>query len=206
MGAPLPHRGVALVHEVRITGPTIRTARLELRPWHQDAAAEALEIYGNREVSRWLAPAMDRVTDLEQMRGIVTGWIAAPPGPEGRPSGRWMITEVTSGRVAGSGQIVPLPPGGDDLELGYQFAPWAWGRGLATEAGHALAHYAFEKGEEEVFAVVRPKNERGARTARRIGMEWVGETDKYYDLRLQVFRLRNGELDTSTLEPGPVEH
>jgi hypothetical protein len=26
-------------------------------------------------------------------------------------------------------------------------------------------------------------------------MEWVGETEKYYDLRLQVFRLRKGDLD-----------
>ena len=28
-------------------------------------------------------------------------------------------------------------------------------------------------------------------------MEWVGETDKYYDLRLQVFRLRKGDFDVS---------
>ena len=97
------------------------------------------------------------------------------------------------------------PAGGGDLELGYQLAPWAWGHGFAAEAGHALAHYAFNNGEEEVFAVVRPRNERGVRAARRIGMEWVGETDKYYDLRLQVFRLRKADLDTSALEPGPVE-
>jgi len=25
-------------------------------------------------------------------------------------------------------------------------------------------------------------------------MEWVGETEKYHDLRLQVFRLRPGDL------------
>jgi RimJ/RimL family protein N-acetyltransferase len=190
-----------LTHEVTIVGSTIATPRLELRPWHQDDAAGALDIYGSPEVSRWLAPEMD----LDQMRAVIARWIAAPPGPEGRPSGRWVIEETESGRVAGSGQILPLPPEGDDLELGYQLAPWAWGRGLAAEAGHALAHYAFSNGEEEVFAVVRPKNERGTRAARRIGMEWVGETDKYYDLRLQVFRLRKGDLDTSSLEPGPVE-
>jgi hypothetical protein len=32
-------------------------------------------------------------------------------------------------------------------------------------------------------------------------MEWVGETEKYYDLRLQVYRLRRGELDVPRL-PG----
>jgi len=194
-----------LTHEVTIVGSTISTPRLHLRPWHQDDAAGALDIYGSPEVSRWLAPAMDRVRDLDQMRAVITGWIATPPGPEGRPSGRWVIEETQNGRVVGSGQILPLPPAADDLELGYQLAPWAWGRGLAAEAGHALAHYAFSNGEEEVFAVVRPKNERGAHAARRIGMEWVGETGKYYDLRLQVFRLRKGELDTSALKPSPIE-
>ena len=28
----------------------------------------------------------------------------------------------------------------------------------------------------------------------RVGMEWVGETSKYYDLRLQVFRIRPSDL------------
>jgi hypothetical protein len=31
---------------------------------------------------------------------------------------------------------------------------------------------------------------------RRIGMEWIGETEKYHDLRLQVYRLRPGDLTT----------
>ena len=44
-----------------------------------------------------------------------------------------------------------------------------------------------------------PRNERAARTATSIGMEWVGETEKYYDLRLQVYRLRRGELDVPQL-------
>jgi RimJ/RimL family protein N-acetyltransferase len=194
-----------LPHDVTIVGSTITTPRLQLRPWNPHDAAGALDIYGSEEVSRWLAPAMDRITGIDQMRAVITSWIATPPGPEGRPSGRWMIEETGSGRIAGSGQILPLPPESDDLELGYQLAPWAWGRGFAAEAGHALAHYAFDHGEEELFAVVRPHNDRGAHAARRIGMEWVGETDKYYDLRLQVFRLRRGDLDASALAPGLTE-
>jgi hypothetical protein len=30
-------------------------------------------------------------------------------------------------------------------------------------------------------------------------MEWVGETQKYYGLTLQVYRLRRGDLDLPTL-------
>ena len=36
---------------------------------------------------------------------------------------------------------------------------------------------------------------RGVATARRIGMEWVGETDKYYGLTLQIYRLTAADLD-----------
>jgi hypothetical protein len=46
-----------------------------------------------------------------------------------------------------------------------------------------------------VFAVVRLGNTRGFATARRVGMEWVGETDKYYGLTLQIYRLTAADLD-----------
>jgi hypothetical protein len=42
---------------------------------------------------------------------------------------------------------------------------------------------------------VRPGNKRAAATIRRAGMDWVGETDKYFGLTLQVYRLRAGDLD-----------
>ena len=57
--------------------------------------------------------------------------------------------------------------------------------------------WAFSDGEvDELFAVARPANKRAIATARRIGMEWVGETDKYYNLNLQVYRIRASEFTT----------
>ena len=60
------------------------------------------------------------------------------------------------------------------------------------EASKALVAWAFRQGIDEVFAVARPTNERAVSVARRLGMEWVGETEKYYNMPLQVFRLRPG--------------
>lgn len=185
-------------HPITINGTTIETARLRLRPWRVDDAARALDIYGEADVARWLAPAMHRIEDAEKMRTVVERWVGETAEKTGRPTGRWAIEDLSGGELIGSGQILGLPPEGEDLELGYQFAPRAWGQGRGSEAGHALAHYAFQHDEEEVFAVVRPGNHRGVRTAREIGMEWVGETTKYYDLRLQVFRLRKGDLDVAS--------
>jgi RimJ/RimL family protein N-acetyltransferase len=87
-----------------------------------------------------------------------------------------------------------MPPFQEDLELAWQFSPDYWGHGYATEAARAVAARAFENSAHELFAVMRPANERAEKLARRLGMEWVGETDKYYDLRLQVYRLRPTDL------------
>ena len=179
-------------HAVRVQDGVITTPRLRLRPWSVDDAGAALAVYGAPEVARWLTPAMGRVTDEAAMRDIIEQWLGEDLDA---PQGRWAVELAETGELVGGVAVLPLPPEGDDLEIAWQLAPLAWGRGIAAEAGHAVAHHAFGSGIDELFAVVRPQNGRGAATAQRVGMEWVGETEKYYDLRLQVFRLRKGELD-----------
>lgn len=176
------------------TAPTIRSARLVLRPWSPDDAEAALGVYGAEAVARWLTPAMDRVPDVAAMQRLLEDWVDEGARLEA-PQGRWAVELADTGDLVGGIALLPLPPEGEDLEIAWQLAPGAWGRGLAAEAGHAVAHHAFGSGVEELFAVVRDRNTRGAATAQRVGMEWVGETDKYYELRLQVYRLRKGDLD-----------
>ena len=173
----------------------LTTNRLTLRPWRLDDAEAALTIFGDGEVARWLSPAMEQVQDISAMRLLLQQWIledARAPAP----AGRWAIELSAEARVVGGVVLLYLPPGGEDLEIGVQLAPAMWGQGLAGEAGHRVAHYALaQDGVDEVFAVARPTNTRAAAMASRIGMEWVGETDKYYDLRLHVYRLRSADLD-----------
>jgi len=183
-------------HRVVIEGHRIRSPRLRLRPWSSADAPAALAIYGSEDVTRWLSPAMQKVDDLPTMEAVIADWLVEPlPAP----AGRWAMELAETGELVGSTVLLPLPPGGEDLQIGWQLAPKHWGQGLAAEAGHAVAHFAFESGVEELFAVARPRNERGAGTARSIGMEWVGESEKYFDLRLHVYRLRKGELDVPRL-------
>ena len=171
----------------------IKTERLTLRPWRVDDAEAALPIYSASNVARWLSPAMDDVPDVDAMRLVLQQWIAEDARlPE--PAGRWAIERTEDGRLIGGAVLLPLPPRGEDLEMGWQLHPDAWGQGYAAEAGRAVARWAFEQGWDEVLAVARPNNARAQATARRIGMEWVGETEKYYDLRLQVFRIRPADL------------
>ncbi|MGV0715058.1 GNAT family N-acetyltransferase [Mycolicibacterium sp. XJ662] len=181
----------------------IQTSRLVLRPWRLDDDVAACAIYGASEVARWLCPALPNVIDRNDMRHILSVWMAESD-VAGLPSGRWAITDKRSGQVIGGVALLPLPPIQSDLEIGWQLAPAMWGHGYGAEAGHAIAHQAFEYGGlSEVFAVMRRGNHRGTATARRVGMEWVGETTKYYGLSLQVYRLSKADLDLP--EPGCTE-
>lgn len=137
---------------------------------------------------------MDRVPDLAAMRLLLRQWTAEHERTAS-PGGRWAVERTEDHRVIGGVSLLPLPPGNEDLEIGWQLAPDMWGRGYATETTYAVASWAFARGTSEVFAVMRPENTRAAATVRQNGMHWVGETDKYYGLDLQVFRLRRADLN-----------
>jgi RimJ/RimL family protein N-acetyltransferase len=176
------------------------TERLVLRSWRLDDTDAALGIYGDAEIARWLSPAMDRAADAPAMRLLLQQWLAE----DSRmipPAGRWAIESRDDGRLVGGAILLPLPPGDVDLEMGWQLHPSACGHGYATEAGRAIARWAFSQGIDEVLAVVRPPNRRAEATVRRIGMEWVGETEKYFGLRLQVYRLRRADVGPASPAP-----
>lgn len=166
-----------------------RTERLVIRPWTLEDVDAAYDIYSRADVTRWLDDP-GGIGSLDEMRVKVEAW--------SRPSddvtfGFWAITEQGTDRPIGSALLRPLP-GGEDVEVGWHLNPSVWGRGYATEVGRATAHRAFDTGMEEVFAVVRPGNSRSRAVAERIGMEYVGRTEKYYDLELELYRLRPGDL------------
>lgn len=175
--------------------PLVTTTRLTLRPWSEDDAPAALAIYGSADVARWLTPALDRIVDDEAMRSVLDTWRKQQPEliP---PQGRWAIERIEDGAVVGGLVIRLLPPDSEDLELSWQLNPVEWAKGYAVEAARGLAGWAFTQEIDELFAVARPSNVRAIATAERLGMQWVGETAKYYGLTLQVYRIRPSDLLT----------
>lgn len=181
----------------------LTTDRLTLRGWRVEDASAALEVYGQVEVTRRLSPEMDRVLDVPAMKLLLQQW-SAESARLPAPSGRWAVVRDTDGVLIGGAHLLPLPPGQEDLEVGWQLRPDTWGRGHATETMHALAAWAFGHDRDEVFAVVRPGNARALSTVRKNGMHRVGESRKYFGLDLPVFRLRMADLDAAApTSPGP---
>jgi RimJ/RimL family protein N-acetyltransferase len=168
----------------------LATDRLIARPWtveHADLTA-AYDIYSQGEISRWL----DAPTEPDEIRTRIERWSRPTTDPT---YGVWAIEERTAeGKPLGSVLLRPLPPAYEDVEVAWHLHPDHWGKGYATEIGRAAADRAFRTGIEEVFAVVRPGNRRSMAVAQRLGMDYVGTTEKFYNLRMELYRLRPGDL------------
>jgi len=171
----------------------LNTDRLDIVPWSPADAAAALAIFGRLEVTRWLTPAMASVDDEAGMTDTFDRW-AKEDLESDFPVGHWAVRRRADDQLVGSIAVRRLPPGHEDLELASQFAPEYWGQGFATEASRGVALWAFKNSAHELFAVMRRANEPAKKLALRLGMQWVGETDKYYGLRLDVYRVRPPEL------------
>jgi hypothetical protein len=69
---------------------------------------------------------MDHVPDLAAMRLLLQQWVAEEARMP-RPAGRWAIDRRDDGRLLGRAILLPLPPGREDLEVGWQLHPQVWG-------------------------------------------------------------------------------
>jgi ribosomal-protein-alanine N-acetyltransferase len=170
----------------------LRTDRLLVRDWSGADAEAALRLYGPETLRRWL-PGLDEVPHADAMHSVLQRW-AVEQREMSPGTGRWALAALDDGALVGGISLLPMPVPEADVEMECQLAPEYWGRGYITEAARALARWAFEHSLVELFALVQRDNARAAATARRIGMEWVGESDKYHGMSLQVFRLRPADL------------
>ena len=162
------------------------TERCRVRDWQEDEAPRLFDLYNRWEVARWLGRTPQQMQSRDQARDAVARWRSW--NEEHAPAGRWAVERTDDGVVAGTVLLVALPDGDGEFEVGWHFHPDSWGKGFATESARGALAYGFEQGLEEVFAVVRPDNVASLAVCRRLGMEAMGPTTKYYDTELELFR------------------
>jgi [ribosomal protein S5]-alanine N-acetyltransferase len=145
--------------------PTLRTARLRLRPFTDVDAEALLALQSNARVTRyWDAPAW---TDPARAQRFIA-WC------------RQMADEGTGVRLAidlaiddsfiGWCSISDWNPAFRSARLGYSLTDTAWGQGYATEAVRALLQWSFETFDlNRVQAETDTRNLASARVLEKVG-------------------------------------
>ena len=157
--------------------PTIaETGRLIIRHWHPSDAEDAFAIYGDPEVTRYLADDA-RDTTIDQTRE----WLAKKvvTQAEKAPLGLWAVEERANSRVIGHALLQYAAINGEDrVEVGYALARAAWGKGYATEIAEAMLRVGFDTlNLTEIYGVVIPENTASRRVLEKIGMRNLGIGD-----------------------------
>jgi RimJ/RimL family protein N-acetyltransferase len=181
-----------------VTAPVFDTERCVVRDWRLDDAPRFLDTYSRWEVAQWLGIRPRPVETLDEAEARITRWVEQ--NHHTAIGGRWAVERRDDGLVLGTVLLIPLPDGDGEIEVGWHFHPDSWGQGFATEAARGALRWGYERGVDEVLAVVRPENHRSVAVCRRLGMEHLGRTSRYYQTELELFRVRRevGERETPT--------
>ena len=162
-------------------GPTLYTSRLQLREWSIEDADAAYQMYGDREVMRFLGNGQI-VPDVAAQRIWLAERIERYRGAAFDGLGVWAVVERDTEQVVGTILLKPLPPTDLQIEVGWHLVRRVWGKGYASEAARVVMRYGFvDLRLDYILAVIKPENVRSAAVARRIGMRWLERTDRYYD-------------------------
>jgi [ribosomal protein S5]-alanine N-acetyltransferase len=181
MPSPPPRPNIPVLSELYLT---IETARLALRPL-TDGDVDALWPYvSDPEFPKYMSWTAH--TDKAQTREFIARVTAATANNEGVT---WAI--VHEGAVIGTVGLDRVQWQMrawriDRAELGYWIAPPMWGKGLVTEAAHAVVTFGFENlGLHKITVGCIAENTASRRVIEKVGFRYIGrlEDDVWRDGR-----------------------
>ncbi|MBO3750955.1 GNAT family N-acetyltransferase [Streptosporangiaceae bacterium NEAU-GS5] len=135
---------------------------LLLRPFGKRDAFDVLSaVRGDGEIARWMVWAQDY--SLEKAVDWCVRYAFDGDGVN------YAIEPRGSERLAGAIGVGAVDYERRDAEIGYWLAPWARGRGYATEATRMVAAHLFERGMHRVHLIAAIGNRASQAVARRAG-------------------------------------
>ena len=164
----------------------------------QQDAPEAFLLYGDEEVTRVLGAAKPSGKASSALTETADTCIAATEQRLVRyaacEGGRGIMALLRKDDHALVGTVLlkRLPnqnfePTGD-WEVGWHLRRSAWGSGYASEAGAAALDYGLRTLLlPQIFAVVDSANMASRKVVERLGMIYLGQTDRYYGETLELF-------------------
>ncbi|MGN6334271.1 MAG: GNAT family N-acetyltransferase [Motilibacteraceae bacterium] len=173
----------------------LRTDRLLVRDWRPDEAERHLDMYRRPEVVRFLGSTPTPMPSLERAAGRIERVrefnAQAPTG-----CGWWAVEVAATGVVAGTIAVLPIEdetagpspaPPAPELEVAWHLHPDSQGHGYAAEAARGVLDRAHRLGVPAVLALVDPANAPSLAVARRLGLQPLGLSERYYGKPLEVF-------------------
>ena len=176
---------------------TFETARLVLRPWKEEDAAECYRYAQDPRVGP--AAGWPVHTSIENSRQIIRDILAVPE--------TYAIVLKETGLPVGSIGLSrhDLAEEDDELEMGYWLGAPYWGRGIVPEAAGEMLRHAFEDLHmSRVWCGYYDGNEKSKRVQQKLGFrhQWTTEG---IDVP-QMHETRTGHVNLLTKEQWTVQN
>jgi ribosomal-protein-alanine N-acetyltransferase len=145
--------------------PVLRTSRLLLRPWRDNADPKVMEYFPSLLTQQQSDEVVARICRHFATHGFGL-WVVEAPG----------VTEF-------AGFVGLAVPGFEAhftpcVEVGWRLSPETWGRGYATEGATAALDFAFgEAGLREIVSFTVPANLRSRAVMERLGLQRSPDDD-----------------------------
>lgn len=151
--------------------PTIRTARLLLRPFARADAAAIAEFAGAFEIA-------DTTISIPHPYSLqdAIDWIAGHRRARQRAQGFWFaITQAESAQLVGCVELRNPDKEHAQAELGFWVGKPFWRLGYASEAGSAIVRFGFESlGLNRIYAFHMARNPASGKVLQKLGMQREG--------------------------------
>ena len=152
----------------------LRTVRLGFSLWSNKDLFEALELWGNPKVTKFISA--DAKMSEEQVHQRLKREIETY---DSHNIQYWPIYLVETNQNVGCCGLRPYDSEKNILELGIHLKEGFWGKGFALEACSAVIEYAFNTlGVDAIFAGHNPKNTVSAQLLKKLG--FIYTHDEFY--------------------------
>lgn len=160
-------------------------------------------MYGDDRVAKYLSGVSEESVDTqrENLRRLMAAYSRMAIG-----YGSFPMFEKDSRELIGAVLLKPLPrtenldqwrafrdnpehiPDIYEIEIGWHVKFNKWGLGYATESARLMMARGFDEFElGEIHAVLYKENVASRNVAEKLGMEYIGSTDRFYGVEVEHF-------------------
>ncbi|MFF0572864.1 GNAT family N-acetyltransferase [Streptosporangium saharense] len=157
-----------------LTAVPVTTSRLHLEPLRVEHASEAMVVFDDVRLHRWIGGTPDTFEELEarywrQLAG------QSPDGGQGWLN--WMLRRLADGRLVGTVQatLSHRNAGGIEAELAWVIGSDHQGNGYGREGTLAMADWLLAHGVEGLTAHIHPQHGASNGIARALGLSVTNE-------------------------------